>query len=278
MDVKTTGICCTPSYASYMPELAKKMGIDPKKDLYIKSIITGGEPGPASVPGLRDKLKEMWGAEIFDMYGAPGTGLDYECECHKGFHIQCDSTLIQIVDPKTGEELPYGEFGSIVGTSLGTAAFPWLRFNTEDQGSMTEELCECGRTHPRILSVPGRWDDMIKIKGFQLHPNSIEKVVGSTKGCTGEFLIILEKDEKLTDHVYIKVEYQPDVEDVKRLHQYLEHASRVVITLKADLEMVPKGTLERYVMKKQRVIDNRTKDKKEKFDEATKLRSAKYFD
>ena len=186
--------------------------------------------------------------------------------------------MIQIVDPNTGEELPYGEFGSIVGTSLGPAAFPWLRFNTEDQGSMTEELCECGRTHPRILSVPGRWDDMIKIKGFQLHPNSIEKVVGSTKGCTGEFLIILEKDEKLTDHVYIKVEYQPDVEDVEQLHQHLEHAIRVVITLKADIEMVPKGTLERYVMKKQRVIDNRTKDKKEKFDEATKLRSAKYFD
>ena len=278
LDVNATAICCTPSYANYMPEVAVKMGIDVKGDLNIKAIVTGGEPGGASVPGLRDKLKDLWGAEIFDMYGAPGVGLNYECEAHNGFHIQSDGTLIQVVDPETGEELPYGEVGSLVGTGLGPAAFPWLRFDTEDKGAITEEPCICGRTHPRIVSVPGRWDDVIKIKGFQLHPNSIEKVASETKGSTGEFLIILEKDEKSRDHVSIKIEYEGDVEDVEKLHDELEHNIRVLITLKADVEMVPKGSLSRYVMKSQRVIDNRSKDKKEKFAQAAKLRSADYFD
>ena len=278
MDTNATGICCTPSYAGYMPEVATKMGIDIKTDLNIKSIITGGEPGGASVPGLRDKLKELWGAEIFDMYGAPGVGLNYECECHKGFHIQSDGTLIQVIDPETKKEIPEGEVGSLVGTSLGMAAFPWLRFDTEDQGAIIEEPCECGRTHPRIVSVPGRWDDVIKIKGFQLHPNSIEKVVNETKGCTGEYVIILDKDKQARDHVAIKVEHALDVENVKQLRDDLEHAIRVLITLKVNVEMVPKGNLARYVMKKQRVIDNRSKEKKKKFNESSKLRSAKYFD
>lgn len=277
-NVGATSICCTPSYALYMPEVARKIGIDLKNDLHIKVIVTGGEPGGASVPGLRDKLKDLWGAEIFDMYGAPGAGLDYECEYHNGFHIQSDGTLIQVVDPETKEELPHGQLGSLVGTGLGMAAFPWLRFNTEDQGAISEEPCPCGRTHPRIVSVPGRWDDVIKIKGFQLHPNSVEKVVNDTKGCTGEFLIILEKDEKAKDKVSIKVEYGPDVQDVAQLRDRLENAIRVVITLKAEVELVPKGSLDRFVMKKKRVIDNRSKEKREKFAEVSKIVSAKYFD
>lgn len=277
-DVGATAICCTPSYALYMPEVARKIGIDLKEDLHIKAIVTGGEPGGASVPGLRDKLKGFWGAEIFDMYGAPGVGLNYECEYHNGFHIQSDGTLIQVVDPETKEELPHGQLGSLVGTGLGMAAFPWLRFNTEDQGAISEEPCPCGRTHPRIVSVPGRWDDTIKIKGFQLHPNSIEKVVNETRGCSGEFLIILDKDEESKDRVSVKVEYEPEVQNVELLRNEVEHAIRVLITLKAEIELVPKGSLDRFVMKKKRVIDNRSKEKREKFDEASKVVSAKYFD
>jgi phenylacetate-CoA ligase len=278
IDMNATAICCTPSYAAYMPQVAQKMDINLKTELKIKSIITGGEPGGVSVPGLRDKLKDLWGAEIFDMYGAPGVGLSYECESREGFHTQADSTLIQVVDPETGQELPYGELGSIVGTGLAPAAFPWLRFNTEDKGRMTEERCECGRTHPRLLSVPGRWDDVIKIKGFQLHPNAVEKVIVENQGCSGEFLIILDKDREGKDHVAIKIEHNLDVRNVKQLRDHVEHALRVLITLKADVEMVPEGTLDRYVMKKLRLIDNRSQDQKDKFDQASKLRSAKYFD
>jgi phenylacetate-CoA ligase len=277
-DVGVTAVCCTPSYAGYMPDVGRTIGIDVKTDLRLKAVITGGEPGGASVPGLRDKLQSLWGVEIFDMYGAPGVGLNCECECHSGFHIQADGTMIQVVDPETKEELPMGQLGSLVGTSLGLAAFPWLRFDTEDRGAITEEPCECGRTHPRIISVPGRWDDMIKIKGYQLHPDSIEKLVNETKGCTGEFLIVLDKDDQGKDHVSIKVEHKPDVKDVKKFRDELEHAIRVVITLKADVEVVSEGNLDRYVMKKQRVIDNRSADKREKFDQSSKLRSAKYFD
>jgi phenylacetate-CoA ligase len=277
-DVNATAMICTPSYAVYMPEVAKNIGIDLKKDIHLKAVVTGGEPGGASIPGLRDKLKGLWGAEIFDMYGGIGTGLDHECEAHSGFHIQSDIVFVQVIDPETKEELPQGEYGSLVGTGLELSAFPVLRFDSEDRGAISEERCECGRTHPRILSVPGRWDDMIKIKGFQLHPNSIEKVVNETKGCSGEFLVILDKDESQKEQMSIKVEYEPDVEDIEQFREKLEHHIRVVITFKANVEMVPKGTLNRYVMKKQRVIDNRSKEKKEKFEDSLKVRSADYFD
>ena len=278
MDVKATAMICTPSYATYMPEVAQKMGIDLRKDLHLKSVITGGEPGPASIPGLREKLKQLWGTDIFDLYGNLATGLDHECEAHSGFHIQSDMYIVQVVDPKTKEELFQEEYGSLVGTYLKFSAFPMLRFDSEDQGSITEERCECGRTHPRILSVPGRWDDMIKIKGFQLHPNSIEKVLSETEECTGEFLITLDKDENQKENMSIKVEYERNVVDLRQLHEKLEHDIRVAITFKADVEIVPKGTLARYVMKKQRVIDNRSKEKKEKFEDSLKVRSADYFD
>jgi phenylacetate-CoA ligase len=278
LDVQATAMICTPSYATYMPEAATEMGIDLKKDLKLKSIITGGEPGGASVPGLRDKLKDLWGAEVFDLYGGVGAGLCHECESHSGFHIPCDMALVQVINPETKEELPAGEYGSLVGTWFNQRGFPVLRFDTEDQAAITEEPCECGRTHPRILSVPGRWDDMIKIKGFQLHPNSIEKIVSGKEGCTGEFLIVLEKDKKSRDQVTIQVEYEPDLEDVKAFGDRLGHEIRVAITFKADVQMVPKGTLGRYVMKKQRVIDNRSKDQKEKFEKSLKARSAEYFD
>jgi len=277
-DVEATAICCTPSYASYLPEVAHRMGIDPKADFNIRKLITGGEPGGASVPGLREKLENLWGGEVFDNYGAPGTGLNYECEYHNGFHTQADGVIVQVIDPETKEVLPPGEVGSLVGTSLGMAALPWLRFDTEDQGAIIEDPCKCGCTHPRITAVPGRWDDMIKVKGFQLHPNAVEKVVRETKGCTGEFLIILDKDATGKDHVCIKVEYEPEVEQVVQFQKDLQHAIRVLITLKADEVVVEKGSLSRYVMKKQRVQDNRSKDKQEKFLEASKLRSARYVD
>ncbi|MBI5444302.1 MAG: AMP-binding protein [Deltaproteobacteria bacterium] len=276
-ELEATAICCTPSYALHLPEVAQKIGIDPRKDLKIKVIVTGGEPGGASVPGLRERLRQLWGAEIFDMYGAPGVGLNYECEAHAGFHTHADGGIIQVVHPETKEELPMGEVGSLVGTGLGMAAFPWLRFDTEDQGALTEEPCPCGRTHPRILSVPGRWDDMIKVKGFQLHPNSIEKVLGETPGCTGDFLILLEKDEAAKDRVRIQVEHDPGLEDLDAFQKALEERIRLTITLRAHVEVVPKGTLARYVMKRQRVLDNRSQDARARFDEAAKARSAKYF-
>jgi len=277
-DARATALICTPSYLQYIPEVAGKMGIDIRRDLRIRILVCGGEPGPASVPGLRTKLEEMWGAKAYDMYGAPAAGLATECEAQEGFHLQADGAYIQIVDPETKEELPEGKMGSIVATMLGTASFPMIRFDTEDRGALITERCSCGRTHPRLSAVPGRWDDMIKIKGFRFYPDTIEKVTRETAGCTGEFLIILDKDENQREQVTIKIEHERDVPDTAAFARDLEHAVRTLITLRANVEVVPKGSLSRWVFKSQRVIDNRSKAKKDLFTEGAKLKSAEYFD
>lgn len=271
----------TPSYAIYMLDYAKTIGID-VKELKLKAVICGGEPGPVSVPGLRERLGEGWGVndKVFDSYGAFGVWLPYECECHTGFHIQADIGFIQVIDPVTKEELKPGEYGSIVGTNLyeWEEAMPFIRFDTEDRGCILWDPCPCGRTLPRIGSVPGRWDDMVKIKGYQLHPNAVEEIIGKTKGCAGEFLIIVDKDEEGKDRVTIQVEYEPGIQNLKQFQADLQHSIRTVITLKANIEMVSKGTLGRYVMKKHRLVDIRTKEAKEKFEQGKKLRSADSFD
>ncbi|MCL5961534.1 MAG: hypothetical protein M1358_19850 [Chloroflexi bacterium] len=278
-DVGASGFTSTPSYALYIPEYAESIGID-VRDLKLKAIFCAGEPGPASIPGVRERLEEAWGAKVFDTYGAPSAVVPYECEFHTGFHIQADINVIQIIDPETKKELPPGEYGSIVGTTVYeyNEAFPWLRFDTEDRGALIEEPCPCGRTHPRIASVPGRWDDMVKIKGFQLHPNAVERVIGETKGCSGEFLIIVDKDDEGKDRVSIRIEHEPDLGNLERFRENLQHSIRTVITLKANVEMLPKGTLGRFVMKKQRIVDLRTKEARDKFEQSVRLRSAEYFD
>jgi len=258
-ELKATAVTCTPSYASYIPEYAQKIGFD-LKSIGIRTICTAGEPGPASVPGLRDRLQEAWGARVFDTYGAQSAIMPYECEYHTGFHIQSDINILQILDPTTREPLPPGQYGSIVGTTLFEfdEAFPYVRFDTEDRGAILIDECPCGRTHPRLGSVPGRWDDMIKVKGYQVHPNNAEKVVAETPGCTGEFLILVDKDPEGKERVLIKVEYKPQVTDVEEFRSRLQYLLRKAMTLKVEVEAVPSGGLGRFVMKKTRIVDIRT--------------------
>jgi len=276
--VKATAIISTPSYSQYLPEAAAKMGMDVKRDLSIRVIVCAGEPGPASVPGLRDKLEGLWGAKAFDAYGAPGVMLAPECEERCGFHTTGENVYIQIVDPETKKELPPGEMGSIVATKLGNNSVPFLRFNTEDRGALIMDPCPCGRTHPRISSVPGRWDDVIKVKGFRLYPDTVEKVAKETPGCTGQFVIILEKDDQGKDNVRIQIEHEERIDDVTAFQKKIARLITTLITLKADVDVVPKGTIGGYVMKSQRVVDLRTEEARRKFEEGRKLRSAKYFD
>ena len=278
-ELKATAVCCTPSYATYIPEYAEKIGFD-IKSIGIGTILTAGEPGPASVPGLRDRLQQAWGAKAFDTYGAQSAIMPYECEYHTGFHIQSDINLLQVLDPQTREPLPPGQYGSIVGTTLFEfdESFPYIRFDTEDRGAIVVDECPCGRTHPRLASVPGRWDDMIKVKGYQVHPNNAEKVVAETAGCSGEFLIIVDKDKEGKERVTIKVEYEPDITDAEEFRSKVQFLLRKAMTLKVEVEAVPKGGLGRFVMKKTRIVDIRTEEARKKYEESIKLRGAKSYD
>jgi len=182
-------IYTSPSYAWYLGETAKKKGIDPKKDLTIKKILTGGEPG-ASIGATRKTIEDLWGAELYDFYGlsdifGPCAAM---CEKRDGLHFAEDHILVETVDPKTGEVIPDGEQGELVFTTLRKKARPMIRFRSGDIGRFVKEPCACGRTHGRIY-INGRKDDMFIVSAVNVFPSDIEAVLHGVEGITSEYRI-----------------------------------------------------------------------------------------
>ncbi|HHX51864.1 MAG TPA: phenylacetate--CoA ligase, partial [Clostridia bacterium] len=178
----------TPSYAWFLGETAKSHGIDPLKDLNIKKIFVAGEPG-GSIPETREQIEALWGADLYDYYGLSDifgacAGM---CEQKEGLHWAEDHILMEVIDPDTGEEVPEGERGEMVLTSLKKKARPLIRFRTGDIVSYTSEKCSCGRTHLRLHGIHGRLDDMLIIKGVNVFPSDVEMVIRKHNDLTGEY-------------------------------------------------------------------------------------------
>ncbi len=181
-DMKSTVLCCTPSYALYLAEEAKKAGLDPAKDFKLRIGVFGAEPWSDN---LRDKVEKALNLRAHDIYGLSeiwGPGVGIECEYRNGLHIWADHFIVEVINPETGEVLPPGEKGELVFTTLARDAMPLLRYRSKDISIITEEPCECGRTHPRMLRVMGRSDDMLIIRGVNVFPSQIEQVFMQISG------------------------------------------------------------------------------------------------
>lgn len=190
-----TVIWTSPSYAWQLGEKALKSGIDPKKDLSIRTIIVAGELG-GSISATRKAIEDLWGAEVYDFYGLSDIfgACAAMCEVKDGLHIAENHILVETVDIHTGEVLQPGEVGELVFTTLRKHARPLIRFRTGDIGRIDYTPCPCGRTHGRI-HINGRKDDMFIVSAVNVFPSDIEAVVRDIKGITGEYLIrIFEKD------------------------------------------------------------------------------------
>lgn len=164
VDLGTTVLCCTPSYALFMAETASEMGVD-FKQLKLKSGIFGAEPWSDR---MRDKIERLLNLSAFDIYGLSevmGPGVSVECEQKNGLHIFEDAFLAETIDTQTGEKLALGEQGELVFTSLRKQGMPLIRYRTRDITSLHDEPCACGRTHVRMKRVRGRTDDMLIIRG-----------------------------------------------------------------------------------------------------------------
>lgn len=185
----------SPSYAWQLGEKALKSGLDPRKDLNIKSIIVAGELG-GSIDATRKAIEELWGAEVYDFYGLSDIfgACAAMCEAKDGLHIAEDHILVETVDIHSGEVLAPGEVGELVFTTLRKRARPLIRFRTGDIGWIDYTPCRCGRTHGRI-HINGRKDDMFIVSAVNVFPSDIEAVVRELEGITGEYLIrVFEKD------------------------------------------------------------------------------------
>ena len=256
---QATAIWTTPSYAWHLGETAINTGIDPKKDLAVKRILVAGEPG-GSIPETRRRIEELWGASVYDYYGLSDifgscAGM---CEEKHGLHWAEDHIHVEVIDPKTLEPVRLGERGELVLTTLKKAARPMVRFRTGDIVSFTDEPCPCGRTSIRMLGVHGRLDDMLIIKGVNLFPSDVEKIVRDDRELTGEYRLVVDRLDHL-DRLTIEVEYVRGFNGKPEdLAHRVAHRLKALVGVSALVSVLAPDTLPRATHKAKRVEDRRT--------------------
>ena len=259
MDLKSTILCCTPSYAAYIGETLSEKGYKPE-DNCLKAGIFGAEPWTEE---MRQSIQESLGIKAYDIYGlteTSGPGVSFECEEQTGMHINEDHFYAEIIDPDTGEVLPEGSKGELVFTSLDKEGFPLLRYRTRDICVLTRKKCSCGRTHVKMSKPMGRSDDMLIIRGVNVFPSQIEAVL-LKEGYTPNYQIEVDRINN-SDTFEIKVEMAPEqFSDIVSINQAkekkLEQAMRTMLGIGPKVRLVPPKTIARSEGKAVRVIDHR---------------------
>jgi phenylacetate-CoA ligase len=255
-DFGTTVLACTPSYSLHIAEVAEEQGLDPAKDFKLRLGTFGAESWSEE---MRSTIEKRWGIIAHEHYGLTeliGPGVVSECE-YKKLHINADHLYPELIDPKTGETLPYGEEGELVYTTLTKEAFPAIRFRTKDLASITEETCECGRTFPIQSRIKGRSDDMMKIKGVIVFPSQIEAALMQVSGVSDNYQIIKTKQGDLYS---LSVEVEPSEERYRDGHldefeQKAEHEIYRILNLHVPVHAIPPKTIPRSTGKAKRVIE-----------------------
>ena len=209
-DLRPAGLKATPSYALHLAEAAQAEGIDPRS-FGLRYGIFGAEPWSEAV---RARLEELYGFRAYDSYGLSemfGPGVAWECSERNGLHVAEDHFLPEIIDPHTGRRLPPGEEGELVLTSLTKEAYPLLRYRTGDRTALLAEPCACGRTSVRIARIRGRVDDMVVLRGVNLFPSEVERVLLQFAELTPLYQVRLWREGAL-DQAEVRVEARrPDL-------------------------------------------------------------------
>ena len=259
MDLQATILCCTPSYAAFLGEKMKEMGLGPD-DIPLKAGIFGAE---AWSEEMRQDIQKTLGIKAYDIYGLTelsGPGVSFECSEQKGMHVNEDHFIAEIIDPDTGEVLPDGTQGELVFTSLDKEAFPLLRYRTRDICTLTREKCSCGRTHVRMAKPKGRSDDMLIIRGVNVFPSQIETVL-LKHGYAANYLIIVDRVNN-TDTLEVQVEMTPEMftdnlGEISARQKALVEGLKSMLGIKAKVTLVAPRTIARSEGKAVRVIDKR---------------------
>jgi phenylacetate-CoA ligase len=249
-------LSCTPSYAIYLAEyLRNKLGIEPK-ELGLKIITTGGEPG-GGLPETRSRIEKDWGCKVVEGMGNADMApiIFGECEHQQGMHFLApDYIICELIDPDNGDSVPLedGNIGELVYTAIDRESVPLIRFRTRDRIQVFTTPCKCGRTGFRTRCI-GRTDDMLILRGVNVFPSAIKDVVSTFRPeTTGEIQVILQNPGPAVEPpLAIQVEYGPEVSihDLPQLKQRLEHVLREKLIFTSLVELVPPYSLPRYEMK-----------------------------
>lgn len=263
MDLGSTILCCTPSYAAYLGESINERGV--KDRIKLKAGIFGAE---AWTEEMRQDIQEKLGIKAYDIYGLTeisGPGVSFECSEQAGMHINEDHFIAEVINPETGEVLPYGEKGELVFTCITKEAFPLLRYRTRDICILNAEKCKCGRTHIRMTKPLGRSDDMLIVKGVNVFPSQIETVL-MNKGYPANYQIVVDR-VKNSDTIEVRVEmtaemFSDNVGEIARREKELVSALKAMLGIYATVKLVNPKAIERSEGKAVRIIDKRNLYKK----------------
>ena len=252
-------LCCTPSYAMYIGETVRDMGIDPKT-LKLRGGIFGAE---AWSENMRREIEKILDIKAYDIYGLSeiaGPGVSFECKEQTGMHINEDFFYPEIIDPETGEQLPDGEYGELVFTCIGKEALPLLRYRTRDICKLSHKPCSCGRTLVKMSKTRGRTDDMLIIRGINVFPSQVEHVLLSLNMEPNYQIIVDRKNNLDTMEVQVEMSDQMFSDKVRNLED-VEHniaaALQSTLNIAAKIRLVEPKSLPRSEGKAKRVIDKR---------------------
>lgn len=258
-DFGTTALHAIPSYAGRLCEVMEEMGIDPRRDTHLRTLIIGAEPHSEE---QRRRIEQMLGVKAYNSFGMSemcGPGVAFECTEQNGLHIWEDYYIVEIVDPMTLEPVPEGEVGELVLTTINREAMPLLRYRTRDLTRILPGECPCGRHHLRLDRMKGRSDDMIILKGVNIFPIQIETVLMQFAELGNDYLITLTNEEA-NDLMTVEVELNAFSDDYRRLQVLTKEITRQLkdeILITPVVRLVSKGSLPKQEGKAVRVRDLR---------------------
>lgn len=260
-DFGPTVLTCTPSYSLHLFDVAQEQGVD-FHSLNFRIGVFGAEPWTENI---RKEMESKLGLDAMDIYGLSeiiGPGVSVECvEAKNGLHVFEDHFIPEIIDPSTGEPLPYGEVGELVFTTLTKQAFPLIRYRTRDLSVLYREPCRCGRTLVRMGRIMGRSDDMLIIRGVNVFPSQIESVLMSRDDIAPHYMLIVDRKghmDTLEAEVEIKEEVFSDaVKDLQKIEREIEKDIKDLLGVSCKVRLVEPKTIQRSEGKAQRVIDRR---------------------
>ncbi len=258
-DLSATILCCTPSYAAYLGETMKEMGLTPDQ-IPLKAGIFGAE---AWSEEMRRDIQKTLGIKAYDIYGLTelsGPGVAFECSAQSGMHINEDHFIAEIIDPETHEVLPEGSKGELVFTAITKEAFPIIRYRTKDICVLEREKCSCGRTFIKMCKPMGRSDDMLIIRGVNVFPSQIETVL-LNQGYSANYQIIVDR-VKNTDTLDVHVEMTPEMftdnmGEIDRRQKEIVDGLRSMLGISAKVTLVAPKSIVRSEGKAVRIIDKR---------------------
>ncbi len=260
LELGTTHLCCTPSYALYLGETLREMRVD-RSQLKLRAGCLGAEPWTEE---MRAQIEELLGLDALDIYGLTeiaGPGVSFECMEKHGMHVNEDHVIPEIINPKTGEPLEYGEKGELVFSTITKQGMPLLRYRTHDICRLNAEKCECGRTLIRMERLMGRTDDMLVIRGVNVFPSQIEGVLVGIQGVAPHYMLVVDRKNS-TDTLEVQVEVTDDMfadslGKLSEISALIGERIKSVVGIKAQITLVGPHTIPRSEGKARRVTDNR---------------------